>query len=362
MPVRISLYSFLFLFLPVCLFSQPQNTGTDFSRVDSAARTVKFKNDIDQLTNELIKSYSRPLFQVRAIFIWITDNIRYDYKFINKGREIKIPDCKPGIDCGQMLINWENNYLKQVIRQGKAVCDGYARLFKKMCDIAGIRSSVIAGYTKTKPYQVGIAGPVDHAWNAVWIDHGYQFVDATWAAGYCEEDESTGKLLNFHKRYNDYYWCTSFQDLARNHYPKESKWVLEPNYTKEKFANNPWISPDIISDIRLISPGTGVIPVKKGDTIHFKFTYTGTVEILQINSNIFRNPAITREEKISRRKTRMVTDTLALKKQRYIPYKKEGDTFEFDHIVTDNSLYYLEILFHYRRVMRFKINVDKQNL
>ena len=349
------------LFSPIRLFSQPFNTDIDFSRVDSAAKTIHYKVDVDQLTNDLIQPYSRTIFQVRAIFIWITDNIRYDYKFINKGKEVTPPDCKPGIDCGQMLIDWENKYLTQVIRQGKAVCDGYARLFKKMCDIAGIRSSVISGYTKTKPYQVGIAGPVNHAWNAVWVDNEYHFVDPTWAAGYCEEDESTGKLLNFQKRYNNYYWFTSFNDLARNHYPKEAKWVFEPDYTKEKFANNPWIAPDIISDIRLISPGTGVIPVKKGDTLHFRFRYTGNIEKLQINSNIFRNPAITREEKISRRRSRMVTDTLALKKQRYIPYNKTGNNYEFDHIVTDNSLYYLEILFQYRRVMRFKINVDKQN-
>ncbi len=361
MPRLTILYTILFLFFPVCLFSQPINTVTDFSSVDSAARTVKYKNDISQLTNDLVKPYSRPLFQVRAIFIWITENIRYDYKFMNKGKEIKIPDCKPGIDCGQMLIEWENNYLKQVIRQGKAVCDGYARLFRKMCDIAGIRSSVISGYTKTKPYQVGVAGPVNHAWNAVWVDSAYHFVDATWAAGYCEEDESTGKLLNFQKRYDNYYWFTPFHDLARNHYPKEGRWVFEPNYTKEKFANNPWISPDIISDIRLVTPGTGVIHVKKGDTIHFKFTYTGIIEILQINSNIFRNPAITKEEKVSRRRSKMVTDTLALKKQRYIPFIKSGDTYEFDHIVTDNSLYYLEILLHYRRIMRFKIIVAKEN-
>lgn len=53
-------------------------------------------------------------------------------------------------------------------------------------------------------------------------------------------------------------------------------------------------------------------------------------------------------------------DTLAIKKQRYIKYKLDGGTYRFQYVVSDNSLYYIDILFDRQRVMRFKVDVKKQ--
>lgn len=352
----------IILFSPFSLFSQQLKIASDFSRVDSVARTIKYETDIYRLTNDLTTLYSEQLLKVRAIFIWITENIRYDYRFFNKVKEVKTPKCKSGINCDQLLIQWENKYLKKVIRRKKGVCDGYAKLFKKMCDIAGIKSEIISGYTKTKPYQIGNVGSVNHAWNAVWLDSTYYLLDATWAAGGCPEDEETGKLLFFQKQFDNYYWLTPFRDFTRNHYPQNGKWVFEPNYTIEKFAANPYYAADIISKIKLITPESGIINAKKGDTIRFEFDYAGYFQHLQINSNVFRNPDIWKWENITKRKRVWKEDTLALKKQQYIYYKRDGNRYEFEYIVPDNSLYYLEILFDYRRVMRFKVSIDRKNL
>jgi Transglutaminase-like superfamily len=358
---KISL-AFITFLIPLFLFPQRLTSNIDISQVDSFSKTIKYKNDIYRLTNDLTRPYSKQLLKVRAIFVWITDNIRYDYKFYNKGKEVKPPKCKSGMNCEQLLIEWENKYLKNVIKKGKGVCDGYARLFKKMCDIAGIKSEIISGYTKTKAYQIGNTGSVNHAWNAVWLDTTYYLLDATWAAGGCTEDEGTGKLLSFQKQFDNYYWLTPFNDFARNHYPQDGKWVFEPNYTKEKFGANPYYAPDIISKIKLLTPESGIINAKKGDTIRFQFDYAGYFRQLQINSNIFRNPTVWSLENVTKRKKVWKEDTLALKKQKYVSYKRHGDKYEFEYVVTDNSLYYLEILFDYRRVMRFRINIARQDL
>lgn len=351
----------LFIFLLVPFFNDAQTIRItrDFIVIDSTAKSVSYKKDIYRLTKELTTPYNDQLSKLRAIFIWVTDNIRYDYKFINKGKEIKGPDCKPGLNCVQIFNDWEMAYLKKILKKKKAICDGYSRLLKKMCDIAGIKCEMVEGYTKTKPYQIGITGTVDHAWNAVWLDSAYFLLDATWAAGSCDENEETGKLMKFHKGFNEYYWLTPFHDFSRDHYPKYGKWVLEPDYTKEKFADNPYYAPEVLSSINIITPEEGVIKARKGDTIHFKFDYKGDINYLQVNSNLFHNPIVYKPIKKGRYKIYQV-DTIALKKQVYLAFKRNGDRYEFDFPVTDNSFYFLDVLFDYQRVLRYKIKIDRE--
>ncbi len=339
--------------------AQPGVTNKEFLRVDSLSRTIRYEKDIYKLTKDLTGPYADQRSQVRAIFIWITDNIAYDYKFLNKGKELKGPECKSSANCERIFRDWETDYIKNILNKKEAICDGYARLFKKMTDIAGIKTEIIAGYTKTKPYQVGIAGPVNHAWNAVWLDSTYFLLDATWASGYCIENEETGKIESFQKAYNDYYWLTSFNDLARNHYPKDGKWVFEANYTKEKFAANPYYAGNILGKIHLVSPVSGIITAKKGDTVHFGFNYREDIRWLQVNSNISRSPPVWKWENVTKHQKVVMPDTLALKKQQVVSFKRNGDKYEFDYVVTDNALYYLELLFDYRMVMRFKVKVDQ---
>jgi hypothetical protein len=112
-------------------------------------------------------------------------------------------------------------------------------------------------------------------------------------------------------------------------------------------------------NIRLVTPNSGIINAKKGDTIRFKFDYLKKFTNLQINSNVFHNPDIWVIENISKRKTIRRLDTLAVKKQQYIKYRREGDLCEFEYVVTDNSLYYLDILFDSERMMRFNVRITE---
>src|SRR5215213_9275715 len=155
-----SLLIFPVLLLSVIAFLQ--QTAINVLSVDSFATTVKYKNNLSALTQELTSPYSEQLLKARAIFKWITENIRYDYKYYNKyyykGKEPKTYKCKDDNDCEAKRIAWETNYIDKVLRKKKAVCQGYAMLFKKMCDIAGLKSEMITGYVRTEYYQVGSAG------------------------------------------------------------------------------------------------------------------------------------------------------------------------------------------------------------
>jgi hypothetical protein len=349
------------LFLPCLVAAQEVKPQFDFSKTDSIAMSVKFKGDIYELTKELTNPFPERIFKARAIFRWITDNIAYDYKFFNKyyykGREPKGFSCEgDSMECDVKKKVWEIEYVNNVLDKKRAVCQGYSMLFKKMCDIAGIESEVVPGYIRTQYYEVGSPGELIHAWNSVKINSDYYLLDATWAAGGCAKDED-GKLLSFKKDYDDYYWLTPAEEFARNHYPEDAKWVLLPKYTIEKFSSNPYYASDEIENIKVITPYTGTIAAKRGDTIHFKLRYSDSLHHLQINTNIFRNPDIWYWEYITKHKRMKMLDTFAVKKQQYVKYKRDNDIYQFDYIVKDHTLEYLDIIFDTKRVMRFKVNV-----
>jgi hypothetical protein len=359
MIIRKVLPALFILFLPCFLFAQ--RVKVDYAKADTLAKHIKYDNDLVSLTKQLTSPFPEQVLKVRAIFRWITENIAYDFKFYNKyyynGKEPKAFSCEgDSMECQIKLRVWEAGYISKVLDKKKAVCQGYSMLFKKMCDIAGIQSEIISGYVRTEYYEVGTPGDLDHAWNAVLLNGDYYLVDATWAAGGCTKDDD-GKLTGFHKHFKEYYWLTPAAEFARNHFPEDPKWVLLAHYPIEKFSANPYYEPAELSYIKLITPASGIITAKKGDTIHFKLAYAGYLRNLQINSNIFQNPDTGYWEDISRRKKMWRLDSLAIKKQQYIKYKRNGDNYEFAYVVKDYSLDYLDIMFDTRRVMRFKVRV-----
>ena len=58
------------------------------------------------------------------------------------------------------------------LRQKKAVCGGFSRLYKAMLNLAGIPAVTIAGNT---PYGA-------HEWNLVYADKEWFYSDSTWGA------------------------------------------------------------------------------------------------------------------------------------------------------------------------------------
>lgn len=77
------------------------------------------------------------------------------------------------------------------IFSGKAVCEGYARVYEAIAKRAGLECIVVGGHGKGygfTPLKDGERPPPrkasGHAWNAVKIDNGYwKLLDACWGAG-----------------------------------------------------------------------------------------------------------------------------------------------------------------------------------
>ncbi len=348
----------LLILLRSDIAAQVNYTSADFAQVDSFVLTITYQNDISKLANDLTLPFPEDIYKVRAIFKWITNNIAFDYRFVNSGKEITKPECDGEDDCPSRLLRFESDYLKKILRSKRAVAEGYAKLFKKLCDLCYVQSETIRGYARTRPYQIGNNMGVNHYWNAVLIDTSWYYLDAAWAAGYCAEDEEKGVLLRFIKDYKNYYWLLPFDKFSRNHYPQNGKWVERPNLSKEQFFNKPhYFSVEVLENLREYDPPTGVLKVNKGDTIHFKFDYASDIKLLQVNSNIFRNPSLWTTV-IVKRKTKIVRDSWAEKKQVYIPFKREANNYQFDYIVKETSLYYLELVFDYKPAIRYRVRVE----
>jgi hypothetical protein len=357
---RKTLFLLLFSLLTFASRAQHISHSVNFKTVDSFVLTIKFENDYIKLTRELTNRFEEDVYKVRAIFRWITNNIAFDYRFVNSGKEIEVPDCSDEFDCAETLRSWENDYIKKVLRTRKATADGYSKLFRKLCEIAHLQCEVITGYLRTKPYQIGNKMGVNHSWNAVYLDTAWYFLDVTLASGYCIENEETDKLVKYVRDFQNYYWLSSFEQMARNHFPKNEYWGTLYNMTLEDFFNKPhYYSIEILDNISNDCPDVGLITVRKGDSIHFSFDYKKDIRFIQVNSNTFRNPSLWTTVAVSRRKTKIVRDTWAEKKQVYVPYKKEGWHYEFDYVAKDMSLYYVELVFDYKKAIRYKVTVTK---
>lgn len=330
------------------LLAQP--TYTDYSAIDSRVRSIEYNGDLEQLVSELTAGCNNQVEETRAIFVWISHNISYDYVAYNKNKR-KPFRCK-GNNCSEKYIKWESKIIDRTLRKKKAICFGYATLFKKMCDYAGIQSSVISGYTKNRPSQVGRMGKLDHAWNAVNIDGNYYYFDVTWAAGTCAEDKS-GKLTSFTRKFQEYYWLTPIDKLSRDHYPAEEFWA-NLSGPENDYKNSAYIRSSHHPLIEIISPDSGVINVNTGDTIHFKIKYKHSVKHLQINTNLSRNPSIWKQDGDTK-----VLNERNLKKQNYIDFEYNEGVYTFDYIVENKNLRYIEVLFDHELLLRFNCEVSR---
>lgn len=340
-----------FILISCLLFSQNQ-----FEETDNWAKRISYKGDLNLLVSELTADANNDIEKTRAIYFWITENVKYDIRAYNKGKRIYRFKCKTNEDCNLKESQFENKIIRKTLNRKKAICSGYALLFKRMCDLAGVNCAVINGYIKTKPTQVGRMGILDHAWNSVRIDNQLYYLDLTWASGYTENGKNN-QLKKFVKQRNDFYWFTPVKKFTINHFPEKTEIISNTNITKEDFLNRPYIENDIIPLIDLMEPKTGVLKPEINDTIYFKFQFSGRIENIQVNTNLKKNPKI---YFLNKRKQK-IFNKHAFERQEYIDFNKENSTYKFFYVVENKDLKYIEILFDYEPKLRFLINSEDEN-
>jgi transglutaminase/protease-like cytokinesis protein 3 len=263
-----SILSYLFiLLLPALLHGQGNSTQPDYSKVDAYALTVKNISDPEALSKKLTAPFETPTEKVRAIYRWVTDNVAYDVNGFRNPNLYSFLNPKKAKDSADAAYQFQHAVAKFVIADRKAVCFGYASLFKTLCEYAGIQALVVDGYGRIGTNVIGQPFKSNHSWNVVNIGDKWFLIDATWGAGYTNDNVTAYK-----KNFNDAYFLAAPENFILDHYPLSVKWtLLEQPPTLQDFFNHPIIYSSFqIHKLHLVNPINGALEAKKGDKIVFE--------------------------------------------------------------------------------------------
>ena len=157
------------------------------------------------LSEELTARHTTEAEKCRAIFDWITSHIAYDCG--SENRILAEPDSAvpPAYYTAQRIEN--------ILRTRRTRCEGYALLFKTMCQLSGIYASEVIGYARFDGRTVNDATVLpNHVWNAVRLDGQWCEMDLTAAAGSC-----INRRFEAHR--DAQFWCMRPELLARLYLP-----------------------------------------------------------------------------------------------------------------------------------------------
>jgi len=170
----------------------PSKIGSNYKAIANYLGSYS-KNDIEKLA---------------LIFLWISDNVAYD------------TDKYFGAKKGANNTKKYDSPSEEVFQEGKAMCGGYATLFKSMCIEVGIKAEEISGYAKGFGYKYGEPYKRNHAWNAVYYEGKWNLIESTWGSGSCNDQHK------FVKEFKPFYFMAPPQIMINTHFPEDPKWQL----------------------------------------------------------------------------------------------------------------------------------------
>lgn len=177
---------------------------TDYSKIDNNSKRVPYHLETPgEIAKHLTQNLTTDAEKSRALYIWISHNISYD---------VDLLESRPKYSSKEAIV-------KETLENRSGVCQHYSDLFLAMSKAIGLKSYLIAGYTRNSD---GTLADVGHAWNAVEIDSSFYLLDITWAAGHVTE----GK---FYRKFKDAYFLKKPQEFIADHMPFDPAWQFLSN-------------------------------------------------------------------------------------------------------------------------------------
>ncbi|KAJ1213314.1 hypothetical protein NDU88_000952 [Pleurodeles waltl] len=226
------------------------------SRVLEVSKQINLQEmwTIQKLVFLITEDTQTDLEKVRAIWIWLCHNIKYDVDgFFGLSEKIHEP--------------------LDVLRSGRGVCAGYASLFKEMCSEIGVTCQEVSGYSRGAGYRQGQScqqQKSNHMWNAMKLEDDWYLLDACWGAG-------TVDLKNklFIPRYDDFFFLTDPLDFIETHWPDDPKWqLLQSTVSFEEFEQRVFKTSEFFKlHLHVLSPVTSLVRTGEYDNREPKHVY-----------------------------------------------------------------------------------------
>ncbi len=330
------LIKLLLAFLPFASFAQ--NWG-ESSYANN--KTAEYILTPDSLSRMLTCGYRTDRDKTASIFRWIAENITYNSRPYYNAEHSSVKNVYDDEDTGALKPLSERVAI-DVLKKRIAFCDGYARLFKTLCDYAGIRSEVITGYADGGMGRRHLKFASNHRWNAVYLDSAWHLLDVTWASGYL-----TYSSDDFIQQYNNHYFLTPADEFIRDHYPEELQWTLLPKppaiseYKYSPFKNNAFIKYKIES----YKPQSGIIEALPGDTIQFEIETRSEEKRLFVVDTSYLDSAV----------IAMATAPDSAKQKCVV----KGNKVFYNYIVPSADVEWLHIIFNEEVILRYKLNIRR---
>lgn len=310
--------------IPICFYSQSKQDN--FYDIDSKIESIASGNT-DTLAKKLAALGNTEKEKVRAIFRWITQNIDYNVRPIGRSKKTPALFYEEPDDSSAPFPSLNERVARKVLYKGVAFCEGYSRLFKTLCDHAGIKSEIIYGYARTNTSR---KFGINHAWNAVYIDSTWHLLDVTWASGV------VSFANEYIRQYNNFYFLTPPEEFIRDHYPEDPQWTLLSNppvyreYSQSPFRYSGYVKAGINSHF----PAKGVIDVAVGDSILIELKSKREIR----NYLVSESPVLDT--------TKVIT----------LPPNAGGEKLSFKHNVTTANSEWLYVFCNDELAMRYKLN------
>lgn len=242
-PMRPSKYLYTAF---LCLFFIHVNSQ-DYERVDAAIQLYPDHfQSAEDLSYAISRDFDNAEDKLRAIYGWIIQNVSYDpaeYKNFNY-------NFKNYRERNQKEEKTRAKVILRTLQEGVAVCEGYAMLFERLCELQGIQNYLVRGDIKTHFNDIGRPFNKNHMWNVVLLDGKSYLFDPTWGAG-----KYQGKFI---KEPTYFYYMIPPEQMIKTHYPD----VFEDAFVSyqmsyEEFSELPLIIDEEvhIEDVRRPSGG-----------------------------------------------------------------------------------------------------------
>jgi transglutaminase-like putative cysteine protease len=191
----------------------------DLERVDDFAGKApsSLTGDYRQLAGYLKGAGPSALHQLRAIYAWEAYNIEYDIAVLQGGKPTT------------------SQHPPDVLKNRKAVCDGFARLYVVLAQEMGLQVEHVLGEAQSDGHGLVLgSGDNLHRWIRAKVENSDQncwvLIDPTWGRS---------KQSNGDPTVNPHYFCLEPAEFLKGHFPRDSRWqLMNPPLSHAAWSNH----------------------------------------------------------------------------------------------------------------------------